>query len=65
VTPAEIEGRLLAAGRFLAVADVLRPLAKNPDAQLARKAAELEAQARSIAGGIRDAVLLATVGCAS
>jgi hypothetical protein len=57
-TPDERIRRLTAAGRFDAVADTLRPLTKSPDPRLAKKARELEEQARSIAEGLRAAVLL-------
>jgi hypothetical protein len=58
VTPAERTRMLTAAGRFEVVADALRPLTKGPDDRLARKARELAEQARTIAEGLRNAVLL-------
>jgi hypothetical protein len=57
-TPEQRTRRISDAERFEVVADTLKPLTKSPDARLAKKARELEEQARSIAEGLRAAVLL-------
>jgi hypothetical protein len=60
-TPAERARALRASGVFAAVAAALRQVAKGDD-RIAVKARELEAQARTVADGLRDAVLLEETG---
>ncbi len=61
-TPADRARALRASGTFQAVADALRALSRGPEDRITKKARELEEEARHVAQGLRDAVLMAETG---